>query len=33
MEISWLLDPSIPLQEALQEYARSLAREFSLDAS
>ena len=33
MEISWLLDPSIPLQEALQEYARSLAREFSPDAS
>jgi AcrR family transcriptional regulator len=33
LEISWLLDPSIPLQEALQEYARSLAREFSPDAS
>lgn len=33
MEISWLLDPSIPLQEALQEYARSLAREFAPDAS
>ena len=29
MEISWLLDPSVPLQEALQEYARSLAREFA----
>ncbi len=33
MEISWLLDPSIPLQQALQEYARSLAREFAPDAS
>jgi AcrR family transcriptional regulator len=33
MEISWLLDPSIPLQEALQEYARSLAKEFAPDAS
>lgn len=33
MEISWLLDPSIPLQQVLQEYARSLAREFALDGS
>jgi len=33
MEISWLLDPSIPLQEALREYARTLAREFAPDAS
>ena len=33
MEISWLLDPSIPLQQALQEYARSLAKEFAPDAS
>lgn len=33
MEISWLLDPSIPLQEALSEYARSLAREFAPDAT
>lgn len=33
MEISWLLDPSIPLQQSLQEYARSLAREFAPDAS
>lgn len=33
MEISWLLDPSVPLQEALQEYARSLAREFAPDAT
>jgi AcrR family transcriptional regulator len=29
MEISWLLDPSVPLQSAVQEYARSLAREFA----
>ncbi len=29
MEISWLLDPSIPLQEALRAYASSLAREFA----
>jgi AcrR family transcriptional regulator len=33
MEISWLLDPSIPLQRSLQEYARSLEREFAPDAS
>ena len=33
MEISWLLDPSVPLQEALQEYARSLAREFAPDGT
>ncbi len=33
MEISWLLDPSVPLQQSLQEYARSLAREFAPDAS
>jgi AcrR family transcriptional regulator len=33
MEISWLLDPSIPLPEALREYARSLEREFAPDAS
>ncbi len=33
MEISWLLDPSIPLQQSLQEYARSLAREFAPDPS
>jgi len=33
MEISWLLDPSVPLQQALQEYARSLAAEFAPDAS
>lgn len=29
MEISWLLDPSISLQDAMQDYARSLAREFN----
>ena len=33
MEISWLLDPSIPLRQALQEYARSLGREFAPDAT
>ena len=31
MEISWLLDPTVPLQEALRDYARSLAREFAPD--
>ncbi|MET0703343.1 MAG: helix-turn-helix domain-containing protein [Mycobacterium sp.] len=31
MEISWLLDPSVPLQEAIHEYANSLAREFAPD--
>jgi AcrR family transcriptional regulator len=29
LEISWLLDPSIPLQEALREYAKSLGEEFA----
>ena len=33
MEISWLLDPSVPLQEALQDYTRSLAREFAPDGT
>lgn len=33
MEISWLLDPSVPLQKALQEYANSLAREFAPEAT
>jgi AcrR family transcriptional regulator len=33
MEISWLLDPTVPLQTALQEYARSLAREFAPDGT
>jgi AcrR family transcriptional regulator len=33
MEISWLLDPSVPLQEAIQEYANSLAREFAPDGT
>jgi len=33
MEISWLLDPSVPLQEALQEYATSLGREFAPDGT
>ncbi len=33
MEISWLLDPSIPLQEALREYAKSLAQEFAPEAT
>jgi AcrR family transcriptional regulator len=33
MEISWLLDPSVPLQVALQEYATSLAREFAPDGT
>jgi AcrR family transcriptional regulator len=31
MEISWLLDPSVPLQEAILDYANSLAREFAPD--
>lgn len=29
LEISWLLDPSIPFQETIQEYAQSLARDFA----
>ena len=29
LEISWLLDPSVPLQETIQEYAESLARDIS----
>ncbi len=33
MEISWLLDPSMPLQEALREYAKSLSQEFAPDAT
>jgi AcrR family transcriptional regulator len=33
MEISWLLDPSVPLQEALREYAKSLEREFAPEAT
>lgn len=33
MEISWLLDPSVPLQEAIQDYARSLEREFAPDGT
>ncbi len=33
MEISWLLDPSVPLQAAIQEYANSLAREFAPDTT
>jgi AcrR family transcriptional regulator len=33
MEVSWLLDPSVPLQEAIQEYANSLAREFAPDGT
>jgi AcrR family transcriptional regulator len=33
MEISWLLDQSVPLQEAIHEYASSLAREFAPDGT
>jgi AcrR family transcriptional regulator len=33
MEISWLLDPSVPLQEAIQQYANSLAKEFAPDGT
>jgi AcrR family transcriptional regulator len=33
MEISWLLDPSVPLQEAIQEYSTSLARDFAPDGT
>ena len=29
LEISWLLDQSVPLREALREYANSLAKEFA----
>lgn len=29
LEIAWLLDPSIPFQDTIQEYAQSLAREFA----
>ena len=31
LEISWLLDQSVPLREALREYANSLAKEFAPD--
>lgn len=30
MEMTWLLDPSIPLTEVFKEYAETLARDFSL---
>ncbi|GLB83365.1 TetR/AcrR family transcriptional regulator [Mycobacterium kiyosense] len=33
MEMTWLLDPSIPLAEVFKEYAESLARDFSLSAA
>ncbi len=33
LEISWLLDPSVPLKEALREYTRSLTREFAPDTT
>ncbi|BCK55004.1 TetR/AcrR family transcriptional regulator [Nocardia wallacei] len=33
MEISWLLDHSIPLTEVFNEYTRSLARDLSPDAA
>jgi AcrR family transcriptional regulator len=29
MELTWLLDPSIPLTEVFEEYAESLARDFA----
>lgn len=29
LEISWLLDPSVPFQETIREYAQSLAKEFA----
>ncbi|GAB7146687.1 hypothetical protein LRC484719_53240 [Mycobacterium riyadhense] len=29
MEMTWLLDPSIPLTETFKEYAEALARDFS----
>ena len=31
LEITWLLDQSVPLREALREYANSLAKEFAPD--
>ncbi len=33
LEISWLLDQSVPLRETLREYANSLAREFAPDTT
>ncbi|BDB45001.1 MULTISPECIES: TetR/AcrR family transcriptional regulator [Mycobacterium] len=33
MEMTWLLDPSIPLAEVFKEYAESLARDFSPSAA
>ena len=33
LEISWLLDQSVPLREALREYANSLAKEFAPDTT
>lgn len=33
LEISWLLDRSLPLQEALRAYATALAKEFAPDAT
>ena len=33
LEISWLLDPSVPLAKTIREYANSLMREFAPDAT
>ncbi|MCV7110886.1 TetR family transcriptional regulator C-terminal domain-containing protein, partial [Mycolicibacterium setense] len=33
MEMTWLLDPSIPLTEVFKEYAEALARDFSLPST
>ncbi|QLL06793.1 TetR/AcrR family transcriptional regulator [Mycobacterium vicinigordonae] len=33
MEMTWLLDPSIPLAEVFKEYAEALARDFSPSAA
>ncbi len=33
LEISWLLDQSVPLRETMRDYANSLAREFAPDTT
>jgi AcrR family transcriptional regulator len=33
LEITWLLDPSVPFQQAIQEYSRTLAREFAVEGT
>lgn len=33
LEISWLLDPSVPFQRAIRDYSRTLAREFAVEGA